>query len=82
MSLKQAMAFIQRASSDPTLRREIERIENQKKVDHATALGFRVGYDFTPEELCQAFSIDWKMRWHHFASKMDKKRSSANSSDS
>lgn len=81
MSLKHAMAFIQKAFSDPILKEEIEQLENPKKADEVAALGFRLGYDFTPEELRQAFSIDWKMRWHHFASKIGKKRSSSNSCD-
>ena len=72
MSLKHAMAYIQKVSGDPALRKKIEELEKRKDLDDIAALGAGVGYDFTIEELRRAFLIDWEMRWHRFLEKPTK----------
>ncbi len=77
MSLKHAMAFIQRVYDDPILHKEIAGLGDPKELDDITALGARFGYYFTAKELARAFPIDWEMRWRHFTSKIEKKNASS-----
>jgi predicted ribosomally synthesized peptide with nif11-like leader len=64
MSTAQALAFIRAVRQDENLRRQIAALPPRTEIDGLGAL--REGFEFSNDELEEAFRIDWTARWLHY----------------
>ncbi|HEX3866761.1 MAG TPA: Nif11-like leader peptide family natural product precursor [Gemmatimonadaceae bacterium] len=64
MSTARALAFIRAARHDENLRRRIAALPPGTGIEGLGAA--RDGYEFSNDELEEAFRIDWTARWVHY----------------
>ena len=69
MSTKAAFQFIQSIRSQDTALKE--RVGQDADLDHLVQIGAEAGFEFTAEELREAYKHHWAMRWHLYQSRAD-----------
>jgi predicted ribosomally synthesized peptide with nif11-like leader len=64
-SVQTAMRFVAMARSDPTLRRQLERLEPGTGLEPVLSIASELGFSFTGDDLRQAHRHDWMLRRVH-----------------
>jgi len=62
MSVQSALQFIQKAETDPAIKKEIRELKENSTIEEIQRIGKKAGFEFTVEALQEAFSKDWVMR--------------------
>ena len=63
MSVQAALKFIHRIRQDDALCERVRARGGKGDLDQVAAIGAEAGFEFSVDELRQAFKHDWTMRW-------------------
>lgn len=62
MSVQNALRFIAEVRKDPDLVRKVQDLGPGATIDRLVVMGKGKGFDFTAEELREAYKHDWTLR--------------------
>ncbi|GIV57116.1 Nif11-like leader peptide family natural product precursor [Rhodocaloribacter litoris] len=65
MPVQEALRFIQAVRREGALQASLRALDDPSDLDQVVRIGAGAGYDFSVEELQEAFRHDWAMRWLH-----------------
>jgi len=75
MAIQSALNFIHYVMNDDEGRAVIRALGSETNLAEAVQLSQQAGYDFSVEELRQAFKLDWQMRASYYSALCDEPQS-------
>lgn len=69
MSVQEALCFIGELRNSPDQQRIDFCLKDAESLDEVAQMGLGFGYEFSVDELREAFRIDWSMRARYFSSR-------------